>query len=363
MQKAIIKTFLILITITSFSCVKKIAPIYLLSQAPTIQHLEKKDHKLCTSLKLNIDGKEDFNSPHYWRCRLSFAKYRLATGQLSPSQTQRNQEISDLITKVSLKVSANSESFISSETKKIDERHHKQCLALGFEFETEDQAKIDEYFICRKSLIEEQQMVPPFGNREYLKYPNQKYTLSYAIDRRIEQAIKKFEKKTKHYPSCAKFGIYNENFTKCTKAQDNSRQCFSKINRKKFKKEWAEKIACQKQAYVRFDDSLIKESEFTKKPKKLSSGDDFASIGIDENLFMSKEENDRLAKEKRAKEKQEKDLRTNSKSGLYTKYELTKLRYKYVKSCQEESNQEIKDFVKKQKQDCEEMKNFEIIGD
>jgi hypothetical protein len=364
MQKGIIKTFLILILITTFSCSKKVEP-HLLSQVPGIRPLEKLDHKLCTSLKLNIDGKQNFNSPYYWRCRLSFSKYRLATGQLNPEKAKRNQEISDLITQISLKISMNSESFISTETKKIDNRHHRQCLALGFTFETEDQAKIDEYFFCRKALIEEQQMVPPFGNQEYLKYPNLEYNLSYAVDRRIEKAIKSARTQAKQHPTCDKFNINSSNFKKCIIAKDNSQTCYSNITRKKFKKEWEEKISCQKRAYARFGDDLIKRvevEEIITNTSDFENKSNFAAIGIDGSSFRAKEAVEE-GEEERVEKRKEENSKTNSKAGLYSKYEITKLRYRYVQACSKNSNQKIVDFVKKLEKSCASKEKFDLIGE
>lgn len=368
MQKGIIKTFLIIILAIAFSCSKKIEPKYFLSQIFYVQKLEKLDHNLCVAMKLNVDGKENYQSPHYWNCRLAFAKYRLAVGQLNPIQAQRNIDIGDLVTKISFKVFENSESFVSRETKKIDQRHHKQCLKLGFTFETEDQAKIDEYFFCRKALIEEQQMVPPFGNQDYLKYPNSEYNISYVIDRRVEETIKLIQEKAKEYPTCVGFNIYSENFKRCVEAENNSRQCYGEIDKKRFAKEWEEKIHCQKQAYVRFDDSLIKKrdrkeiEDSRKHDNQFYNQDSFAAIGIDGTLFLSQEKIDEMKKLEEEERKKKALKKTNSKEELYNKYEITKLRYKYIQACRENSNQEIEDYIKSLENSCESLKAFDILG-
>jgi hypothetical protein len=369
MKKEITKAILALAFLLASSCQKPVEPYYILSQIQDIKYLEKQDHQLCVSLKLNIDGKENFKSAYYWRCRLSFAKYRLATGQLTPMQSKRNLEISDLITKISLKISETSESFLTRETKKIDNLHHNQCLNLGFSFETEDQSKIDEYFFCRKALIEEQQ-VPPFGNQDYKNYPNHEYNLSFAVDQRLEDSIKLYREKQDQYPTCVKYNIHSINFTRCVQGEDKSRLCASEIDRKRFKKEWEEKIICQKQAYTRFSDDLLKKNddELADNSRKTKNSDfynknSFAAIGVDGTLFASQEQMDEINKQKDEEKKKSEAKKTNSKAELYNKFELTKLRQKHIFACQKNSNKKIDKFADELKKSCEDLKKFEVLGE
>ena len=339
---------------------------YILSHLSQIQVLEKQDHKFCVSLKLSFDKGDNLKSGIYWRCRLSLAKYKLYTDQRAPNYAKHNLEISDLITKISLKLSNTPESILIRENKKMDDRQHKQCLIMGFVFDTEDQAKIDDYFACRKALIEDQQLVPPFGNTEYLKYPNRSYNLGFVIDRRIDEEIKRYNSEKKNYPTCIKFHFSSANFKNCVAAQNRSRQCFTEIDKKKFRREGEEKIVCQKQAYLRFPDEFLKEEDRNKRDiERMKNNSDyynkqnFASIGIgDLSQFESK--SDKKTEEVTNKKS---DKNINSKEGLYSKFELTKLRQKYIFSCQQEADGRVIDYVEGLKKDCGKMIEFEVIGE
>jgi hypothetical protein len=60
---------------------------------------------------------------------------------------------------------------------------------MGYEVATEDQIKIDDYFGCRKALIEQENSVLPFGNKDYASYSNQSYNIGFVIDQKIDEEI------------------------------------------------------------------------------------------------------------------------------------------------------------------------------
>ncbi len=358
---------ILLSLILSCKSAKPLPNPFLLSILPHIQEFEKQDHLFCSSLKIDFDKNEDlFNSQNYWRCRLSLAKYRLTTDK-SAENAKHNLEISDLVTKISLKVSQTSETILMHENKKLDERHHQQCLKMGYEVATVDQSKIDDYFACRFALIKKYEE-PPYGNEEYLKYPNNSYNSSFVIDQRLQKNIEIFSDKKAKYPACLKFNIYSEDFKKCEKAHEESSQCYATIDRKKFLKEWEEKIRCQKGAYNEFPDNFLKfENEQNSATKKTNNNSDyynqnsFAALGIDEKQFSAQEIKAKSEEEKAAEKRQkQKELRAeiNSKNKLYDKYELTKLRQKYIRSCQKEADFKVEKYLKKTKDDCENLKNL-----
>jgi len=372
MQKNFAKKFIPLFFVALFACKNANAPDpYILSLLPEIRQLEKQDHQLCVSLKLNVNGEENLKSQHYWRCRLTFARYRLSTGAATPQQAKRDLEISDLITKISLKVSQTSESLLSKENKKIDDRQHRKCLALGFELYTQDQAKIDDYFSCRKWLINDMQLLPPYNNTDYLNYPNDDYNLGYAIDRRLEESAKKYNEQKAKYPTCVKYNLYSENFRRCTTAQDAARSCSKEIERKRVKREWEEKTTCQKQAYIRFPDDWIKKEDNSnaQEIERMNKQSDFynqynlASIGMDRTMFEAEAENKKKEEEKKTAAKKENAKKINSKVGLYRKYELTKLRSTYAIECQKLSAGDIAQYVDGLNKECEAMTNFEVLGE
>lgn len=366
MQKKSFQKFYVAIFCVSVAC-SGAKDTYIVSHLKHIQVLEKQDHKFCASLKLDFNKNDNSKSALYWRCRLSLSKYKLYTNNSMPEYVKHNLEISDLVTKISLKISVTPEAIMVRENKKIDNRQHQQCLIMGFEIETEDQAKIDDYFACRKALVEDQSLIPPFGNFDYLAYPNNSYNLGFVIDRRVDEGIARYNSMKEKYPNCIKFNLKNVNFKKCVMAQSKSHQCFSEIEKKKFKKELEEKTTCQKQSYIRFPNEFLKEDERAKAEiRKMNTSSDYynqqslSALGMDDSQFDSDEK--RVEKEELKKQKMA-TKNINSKDGLYSKYELTQLRQKYIFGCQKEVDGRILQYVNDLKKTCEEMVKFEIVGE
>lgn len=360
------KKFIAAIFCIGFACAKVKDP-YILSHVPTVQAMEKQDHQVCVSLKINFDKGDNLISKYYWHCRLSFAKFRLSPQPSSIQQEQMNLELNDLLTKISLKLADTSETILARENKKMDNRQHKQCLVMGYVVDTEDQAKIDEYFACRKALIDDQQLIPPYGNTDYLKYKNYSYNIGFVIDQKIERDLARYNAAKEKYPTCIKYNLSSQNFKNCTAAQDKSRECSGQIERKKFQKEGEEKITCQKQAYLTYNDKLLKSDELRlKEIERMNINSDyyndqsFASLGIyDLSTFSDEKE----TAEEKAKKRKEEAKKINSKDGLYNKFELTKLRQKYIFSCQKEADEEVRLFIEDLKKYCENLANFEVIGE
>jgi hypothetical protein len=141
---------------------------------------------------------------------------------------------------------------------------------------------------------------------------------------------------------------------------DRSRLCFGEIAKKRFRREGDEKVICQKRAYLRFDDVMIKKDDQKKwdSERRTSNADyynnqNFASLGIDETKFFTKDES----------ETKKSVTEINSKAGLYEKFELTKLRQKFVTACQQEATSRIEDFVIELKNSCEAMEKFQLVGE
>ena len=367
MQKKLLqKSFLIFLALCGISsCASKKDP-YILSHLQNIQNYEKQDHQFCTSLNLDFNKVDNEKSRLYWRCRLSFAKYKIRTDTSISANVKYNLEISDLIAKISLKIAETPEAVLLQEGRKMDNRQHKQCLAMGFNSDTLDQIKVDDYFACRKFLIAEQQLLPPYGNKEYLKYPNRSYNIGFVIDNKIDQEIKRYNEAKEKYPTCMKYYLEKENFKGCTLAQDNSKQCFSEVDLKKFRKESEEKVICQKKAYIQYPNSFLKENEQeaediarNKANSDFLNKNDLTSLQIkgiltfDADLIRAKKERD--------KKKVKKDI--NSKDGLYRKYELTQLRQKYVLECQKESDVGLMVFVSDLREKCKDLANFTPISE
>ncbi|MBP7710673.1 MAG: hypothetical protein KA100_06365 [Rickettsiales bacterium] len=371
MQKKFFKKIFAAIFCLSFACkhVEK-EPVnpHILSNLPHIQFFEKQDHAFCSSLKINFDKSIDMQSGLYWRCRMSLTKHRLRTDD-APDAKNYNLEISDLVTKISLKLADTPESILTHENNKMDERHHKQCLVMGYIFQTEDQAKIDDYFSCRRALIIDQQLVPPFGNLEYLDYPNHSYNIGFVVDRRIDKEIKRYNLAKEKYPTCVKFHLDNVNFTNCTIAQDRSRQCFAEIDKKRFLKEMEEKVICQKMAYLRFPNDLLKEDDRKKaelERKKNNSdfynNNSFAAIGVSGEDFATKVD-EKIAAKNKKELRVEKEKEINSAKKMYDKFELTRLRQKFIFSCQKEADLRVTKYVEDLKKECASAADFVVLGE
>ena len=368
MQK-IIKIILLAFFCISVSCAKnnnQDLSAFMLSELPHIQALEKVDHFFCSSLKLEFNKNNDALSRLYWHCRMSMAKSRLTLQSNIPSSQNNNPEFVDLVSRIALKLASTPEANLIRQIKKLDDHHHRQCLIMGFEIETEDQAKIDEYFSCRKILIQEQQLIPPFGNEAYLKHANRSYDLSFAIDARVDLAVQFYNESKKKYPTCIKYNLRGTNFKLCTAAQDKARSCLSKTDSKKFKKESDEKVICQKKAYLRFPDRLLKENEAAKKDiERTRSNSDyynqhnFASLGIDDKKFLATPAE---AKKNALDLREQEEKAINSKDGLYNKFELTKLRQKFISSCINAADINTAEYVRSYIISCKELEKFEVQG-
>ncbi len=372
MRKKLFKKVLILffcaVFCAVFSCAKKTKrEFYILSNIPEIQEQERQDHQFCNSLDLNSgSSNKTFSADLYWRCRLSSAKSRLKSNISSPQSLRYNANLSDLITKISLHLSEANESVFIKENKKIDKRDHTRCVSYGFDFDVSDRLKTDEYLLCRKRLIDEDQLDPPYGNEVYLQYPNRSYNLSFVLDHRIDSDNKKYAEAQKNYPSCMLFFQNEENFKECTRAQDQSRQCFAEVDSKKFKKESEKKTICQKQAYVKFPDSLLKESDQkkddlakTKTNADVYNQNNFAALGIIDHAVDLFESEDAIKAKNSSKEKQKKrEQNINSKKGLYNRYDLTRLRQKYIFACQQNADSEINKYVEGLKKECSDIGDY-----
>ena len=339
---------------------------FILSTLPEIQALEKQDHAFCSSLKIDFNKNTDLKSGLYWRCRLSLAKYRILTDSRLSEDAKHNLNISDLIAKISLKLADTPESILSRENKKMDRRQHEQCLKLGYIIATEDKAKIDDYFSCRRALIDEQQLVPPYGNVDYLDYPNSSYDIGFVVDQRIDEETQLLNAAKVQYPTCVKYNLNNVNYKNCTIAQEGARKCFGEIEKKRFKKESEEKTICQRRSYIEFPDEYLqvndqknKDIERTKNNSDFYNNYSFAALGIDDSKFGTEVKNDKNVKDL----KKEEAKKINSKSRLYTKFELTKLRQKYIFECQKEADIKIRGYIESLKAICDDMINFEVIGE
>lgn len=326
---------------------------YLISKIPHIQELEKQDHKFCASV--DLEQNDNYTSSLYWRCRLSMAKYKILPHPVSKKEIKYNIEINELIAAIAAKVADTPESSLLRQDRKLDDRHHKKCLAMGFDFNTNDSMKSEDYFACRKALIDEQRVIPPFGNVDYLKYQNNSYNLGFVIGVRVEKALQRYKEAEEKYPTCIKYYNNDVSFKKCLDALEASKRCFSEIEQKKYKKELEQKISCQKRSYLQFPEELLIQNKKDDLERKNDDSNyynkqNLAAIG----LTIDKFDSDSKRIEARNKEKKnKKDI--NSRTALYSKFELTKLRGDYIAECQKEIDDEVKDYAEFLNKECGKM--------
>ncbi len=373
MPKKSLKFFLIAILCTAFAC-DRTPPKepYLLSSDPEIRKLEREDHKFCNSLDLNSGAaNKSFNGDLYWHCRLSMAKYKLQTHVGSAKSLDYNTKISDLVTKISLHFSQAHESVFIKENKRIDARDHEKCVALGYDFDVSDRFKTDEYLLCRKRLIDDEQLDPPYGVDDYLKYPNRSYNLSFVLDARIDSETQRYKDIEANYPTCLKFFNDKKNSKLCFAAQDQSRRCLSDITIKKFKKESEQKTICQKQAYERFPNSFLRDNDQRRKDIEqakinadLYNNNSFTALGIDASDIELFESEDTADAEYEARQRQKQlEKNVNSKKGIYSKYGLTRLRQKYIIACQQNADALVQKYVDDETKICNDIGDYKAKED
>ncbi|NCA29069.1 MAG: hypothetical protein EBS92_07380, partial [Proteobacteria bacterium] len=260
-------------------------------------------------------------------------------------------------------ISKNQENNIVKEVNKLEEIDHKKCLKLGYDNQSKDQIKVEEYYQCRKNLIELNFAEPPFSNNQYQKYHNKSYDIAFVIDKRIKKSFDENQKKIAENPECTSFKPSSDDFKKCSDSVMNFQKCLNDSNKKITETEAKEKIICQKQAYLRFNDEMIKEEDRVDnkiKNRNLNSDRDnrnnFESFGINENDFLGKAEKEKVAQENIKKISKI----DNSTRGIYSKQEISWLRKKFIVSCMTtiNSKNEIdkKNFIK----DCEKLKYTKI---
>lgn len=365
MQKNFLKIFLTAIFCLIISCRTHIREPYMISNFQNIQTLETADHNFCNSLNLDSGQQFYLNSEVYWHCRLSLAKSKLRIDENVAENVKFNFQINDLVSKISLDLSEKHESEFIREIRKMGDHQHRQCVRLGFDPDTLDKIVIDDYFLCRKRLIDEQDFDPAFGNIDYLEHPNRTYNIGFVVDRRLDIEDKKIAQAAKEYPTCVKYNLRKGNFKRCSAAQDNSRACFSLIAKKKLKKEAIEKTICQKQSYVEFPNSFLDKEDSQKLHiREVETNADVVNQNTFKSLGISESDIEKFQSAKDEKvEEQKKEEDINSKKGLYSKTDLTRLRQRYIYACHKEADIYINEYEKELKKECEELVKFEELDE
>jgi hypothetical protein len=83
-----------------------------------------------------------------------------------------------------------------------------------------------------------------------------------------------------------------------------------------------------------------------------------AAIGTSEEKFYSGKKIVKSDEEK----KRERENEINSKHGLYNKFELTKLRQKFISNCIDNSDEALETYVRDLTVSCNELAKFDLVG-
>lgn len=345
-----------------------------------LQKIEREDHQFCVSLGLDF-GEDELKTEIYWRCRITLAKYKIKDDAIIPEDIRRNIMIKKLISDIGKNYSLSYEKWGDKRNSLFDNNDHQSCVTLGYNIDTIDKitssTTIEDYLACRKRLINSQQIIPPYNKTEYFKRPQDSYNIGFAINKRMDREIAKFEAAKEKYPVCVKFNLKSPEFKTCSLDYDEQRQCLTKIHRLKFRRELQEKSACQKKAYVRFPDSMINQDD--EKARELSNiaesadlknNSSFFSIGIDKDQlekFRGEEtkvikktdnQNDKKDNDKKTTDNEKKIAETkvkknfNTKDDLYSKVDITRLRQQFIFSCQKATEPDLESYGNKLQNEC-----------
>jgi hypothetical protein len=323
-------------------------------QEGSVNEIERKDNEFCISKGLDFIDFADPRTEIYWRCRLFLAKNKIAVAALA---IQTNTHYNPMIRNMILSIEENIKKSHISWNEKLsdwqDNLDHNYCINKGYNVDTTDLSQIEDYFLCRKELIDITNNVPPFGNQSYLNLQNQGLSLDFAINKRIDLMIEEEEEMKKKYPKCiAKMRLKSGEIEVCKKKYDEVEMCLKEVEKKCVKKDFEEKNLCQKKAYIIYPDSMIKdqnkrmdEIEKKKLAADVYNQNSFSAIGIDERSlekFMSKDD----------KKNDKKKKRNVSSEGLYSKLEISLLRKKYATFCQKSGGGKMENYANALKKEC-----------
>lgn len=378
------KIFLIFLICTFFvACGSR---FFINSSNSKIEKIAREDHQFCVSLGLDF-GEDPLKNEIYWRCKLALAKSKLKADAIAPEEIRHNITIKKLIFDLTQDYNDSYEKWGDSRNSLFDNNDHQSCITQGYNIDSLEQTAIEDYFNCRKILLDNQQIIPPYHKTEYFKRPQDSYNIGFAINKKTDRDIEYFESVKAKYPKCVKLDFKGEEFKICKSDYDQQRQCLKKISSLKFKRELQEKTACQKKSYVRFPDSMLKKDDkkmeeiaSTNRRADLSNSSNFFSIGLnaeqiskfkgadtttvtkdttEKEAFPKKDVDKKDAEKKNTLEKNT-DQKTdaiiedfNSKNHLYDKIDLTKLRQRFIFSCQKALDPSLLEYGIKLQKNCD----------
>lgn len=348
--------FFIIFLLTA-SCADK--EIYYNQREESIMtQIERVDHQYCTQLGLDSGDDNPIKAEIYWRCRIIIAQKRIIPETLGINPVRSYIIKRQFINRLKTSFAESFEKSNDQRNSLFDNNDHLKCINLGHNLDTLDKSVIEDYYSCRKKLINEQQLIPPFFNEEYFHRGQDTYNIPFSINKNIDYNIAQHEEQKKKYPFCVKyFEEKSEEYPKCVKDFENQKTCYKKIKKSEIAKKMEELSICQKKSYQRFPESMLKEDkerdeeiDNTKVRADIDYSNNLASLGITQDKMESFKPKTDEEKLQEKKENQKKNF--NTKNELYNKIELSRLRQEFLALCNQESKPKISDYVDVLTRDC-----------
>ncbi len=314
------------------------------SEQTEITKIDAEDHKFCITLGLDF-GEDAIKNEIYWRCKIILANHKLIDSDTDPQTIRHNLMIRRYIKDLTKRFEESYEKLNDFRNTFLNDDHHKICEKQGNSMYSLKQDEVEKYMKCRQNLIKVYQINPPYKKTQYLKRPRDTYNIGFAINQRQDEELKKFNAAKEKYPFCVKLNIKSEEYKECGDAFEKQKVCHEEAKKSKFTKEMEERTICQKKLYVTLPDSLMKkdkeqeEIDRKKVATDIYNSNNFASIGIDEKMLESFRSKDPAKMDD--KKKTDKKKIFNTENQLYTKTELTRLRQKFIKACNDEIEPKI----------------------
>ncbi len=331
------------------------------STSQEIQEIETKDHQYCISLGLDF-GDDAIKSETYYRCRIILANGKIILDSTLPDVLRRNENMKIFIASLIEKFNDSFENLNDYRNDIINNNQHKICQRMGYNIDSLDQSDVEKYLSCRQRLIKEWTIKPPFNKTQYLKRPSDTYNTGFVINKHKDAQIALLAKEKEKYPICAtKLNIKSPEYSDCKKDFDDQKNCYKEAKKLRFAKEMEERMICQKKLYIRFPNSMIKKDNLKNDDKELEkikiladlyNKNDFYSIGIGKEEFKSFKGEDKNKKNEEKKPEEVKKDDFNKYDELYTRVEITSLRQRFIKGCNDDASIRIENYFQRLNQQC-----------
>ncbi len=339
------------LTSTISSCFTESRQMYEEQSAKRIKSLDESTNKYCTDLGLNFSRENPIRSEMFFRCKIELAKRAKIQNPIKPNEMAFNQDLEKFIEIQDQQYMNSIENLNYYRNSILNNSHHKICQKKGYDFDSLQQDKIEEYLNCRESLIMTFELKPAYQSYQDLNYPQNSYNINFVINEKQDQEIKKAREFAKKYPFCSNLKIDSPKSIECKKAFDEKESCINNTKREYFFRKKRFQEICQQKLYIKLPESLLieKKEKQTRAEKRNFNTDLHLNASYHQFLSNEKIRNSFMFKKNEEENKKQKDVEqkiNNSFKQLYTKHELTSLRKKFINSCMAQVKPKVEKFVK-----------------